>query len=227
MNQLILPYQKNTKQTFSNFIKSNILEDQIVNSIKQIFLSTNNQLYLWSNTSCCKSHLLYSACNYFRNENKKCVYIPLKKLSSFGPDVLLGFEQYDLICIDDVDYIFGKSKWELALFNLINKILDNSHKIIYTSSKSLLEKKISLQDLHSRLSWGLVFKLSSYNDEIKIEILKKIILENEYNISYDVCSHLLKKETRDLSSLVELIHKIGLHSLSINKKVSIRQLSEI
>lgn len=227
MNQLILPYQKNTKQTFSNFIRSNKLEDQIINNIKEIFFSSNNQLYLWSNTSCGKSHILYSACNYFGNESKKCVYLPLKELGSYGPDILLGFEQYDLICIDDIDYVFGKSNWELAIFNLINKILDNSHKIIYTSSKSLLEKNISLQDLHSRLSWGLVFKLSSYNDDTKIKILKKIIQENEYNISDDVCSHLLKKETRDLSSLVKHLHKIGLYSLSINKRVSVRQLSEI
>ena len=90
-----------------------------------------------------------------------------------------------------------------------------------------MEKNISLQDLHSRLSWGLVFKLSSYNDDTKIKILKKIIQENEYNISDDVCSHLLKKETRDLSSLVKYLHKIGLYSLSINKRVSVRQLSEI
>ena len=69
MNQLILPYQKNTKQTFSNFIRSNKLEDQIINNIKEIFFSSNNQLYLWSNTSCGKSHILYSACNYFGNES--------------------------------------------------------------------------------------------------------------------------------------------------------------
>ncbi len=227
MNQLILPYQKNTKQTFSNFIRSNKLEDQIINDIKQLFFNSNSQLYLWSYASCGKSHILYSACNYFSNENKKCVYLPFKELYSYGPDILHGFEQYDLVCIDDIDYVFGKCKWELGLFNLINKILDNSNKVIYTSSKSLREKKISLQDLHSRLSWGLVFKLSSYSDDTKIKILKKIILENEYNISEDVCGHLLKKETRDLTSLVTLIHKIGLYSLSINKKVSVRQLSEI
>ena len=68
---------------------------------------------------------------------------------------------------------------EKSFFFLLNKVLDNSNKIIYTSSSNLKNTNIKLKDLHSRLSWGLLFKINSENDSIKKKVLKKIIFEKE------------------------------------------------
>ena len=132
-----------------------------------------------------------------------------------------------MICIDDIDIIFGIEEWEHSFFILVNKILESSKKIIYTSSSSLLSRNIDLKDLHSRLSWGLVFKINNADDIIKEKILQKIILEKEYNISFNVCKYLLQREERNLSSLVNIIHKAGLYSFSTQKKVSTRDINDI
>ena len=132
-----------------------------------------------------------------------------------------------MICIDDIDIIFGIEEWEHSFFILVNKILESSKKIIYTSSSSLLSRNIDLKDLHSRLSWGLVFKINNADDIIKEKILQKIILEKEYNISFNVCKYLLQREERNLSSLIHIIHKAGLYSFSTQKKVSTRDINDI
>ena len=55
------------------------------------------------------------------------VKIPSKEIK--GPkvgvvdDILNSFVDYDLICIDDIDEIFGINNWEYSFFVLINKIL--------------------------------------------------------------------------------------------------------
>ena len=223
MNQLILPYQKNIKHTFENYYSDS--NKIIVETIKNIFSDDSNQIYLWGSSKLGKSHILYASCNYFSDIKKKCVYLPLRDYKLFNADVLNGFENYDLICIDDIDIIYGKPDWEYSFFNLHNKILENSKKIIYTSSQSLTTEIISLKDLHSRLSMGLVFMINQSNDIIKENILKKIIIENEYNVSFDVCSYLLKYNQRKLSDLLEMLHKIGSYSLSTNKKVYVKTLS--
>ena len=151
----------------------------------------------------------------------------MKDYKLFDPDIINNFGDYDLICIDDIDYIFGIKEWEYSFFKMINKALENSKKLIYTSSSSLALNKINLKDLHSRLSWGLVYRINNSDDCIKEKILNKIIHEKEYNISLDVCSYLLNRKDRDLVSLIEIIHKIGYYSLSTNKKVSIKSLSDI
>ena len=227
MNQLILPYQQNIKQTFENYYLNNDLNIQIVGDIKNIFSNNNNQIYVWGERFSGKSHLLYSANNHFASIGKKCIYLPMKDYKLFDPNIINNFCEYDLICIDDIDYIFGIKDWEYSFFKMINKALENSKKVIYTSSSSLALNKIHLKDLHSRLSWGLVCRINNPDDHIKEKILNKIINEKEYNISLDVCRYLLSRKDRDLVSLINIIHKAGYHSLSTNKKVSIKSLSSI
>ena len=219
MNQLILPYQKNIKKKFDSFFCDNEKNDQIVENIKNIFDSQNNQIYIWGDKSFGKSHLLYAACNYFGEKNKKCVYLPLSENKKFEPDILDGFDNYDLVCIDNIDLIFQKEDWEYSFFVLINKTLDKSKKIIFTSSSSLALNNINLKDFHSRLSSSLIFMINSPNDTTKENILKRVILEKEYNINVDICEYLLKRKDRDIDSLLKIIDKIGNYSLSTNKKI--------
>ena len=225
MNQLILPYQKNIKKKFDSFFCDNEKNDQIVENIKNIFDSQNNQIYIWGDKSFGKSHLLYAACNYFGEKNKKCVYLPLSENKKFEPDILDGFDNYDLVCIDNIDLIFQKEDWEYSFFVLINKTLDKSKKIIFTSSSSLALNNINLKDFHSRLSSSLIFMINSPNDTTKENILKRVILEKEYNINVDICEYLLKRKDRDIDSLLKIIDKIGNYSLSTNKKIGKNNLS--
>ena len=81
--------------------------------------------------------------------------------------------------------------------------------------------------MQSRLSWGLVFKINNADDFIKEKILKKIIIEKEYNISLKICSYLLKREERSMLPLIDIIHKVGHHSFATNKKVNIKDLRAI
>ena len=225
MNQLILPYQKNIKKKFDSFFCDNEKNDQIVENIKNIFDNQNNQIYIWGDKSFGKSHLLYAACNYFGEKNKKCVYLPLSENKKFEPDILDGFDNYDLVCIDNIDLIFQKEDWEYSFFVLINKTLDKSKKIIFTSSSSLALNNINLKDFHSRLSSSLIFMINSPNDTTKENILKRVILEKEYNINIDICEYLLKRKDRDIDSLLKIIDKIGNYSLSTNKKIGKNNLS--
>ena len=182
MSQLIIPYQKNTKQTFDSYYSSDPSNENIVECIKSIFTSKNSQIFIWGENCSGKSHILYSTCNYFSKDDKKCVYLPLKDYKSFNEDIISSFDEYDLICIDDIDYIFGLKEWEYSFFTLVNKVISKSKKIIYSSSVSPSSKNIKLLDLQSRLSWGLVFKITNADDFIKEKILKTMIIEKEYNI---------------------------------------------
>ena len=61
--------------------------------------------------------------------------------------------------------------------------------------------------------------INSPNDTTKENILKRVILEKEYNINIDICEYLLKRKDRDIDSLLKIIDKIGNYSLSTNKKI--------
>ena len=67
--------------------------------------------------------------------------------------------------------------------------------------------------------------INSPNDTTKENILKRVILEKEYNINVDICEYLLKRKDRDIDSLLKIIDKIGNYSLSTNKKIGKNNLS--
>ena len=225
MNQLILPYQKNIKKNFENFFFEGDNNKLIIDNIKKIFLGEHNQIFITGEKCYGKSHILHSACNFF-NE-KKCIYIPLKEKNSFHPDILEGFENYNLICIDDINNIFGEKDWEFKIFVLINKALEKSKKIIFTSSVKPDKNIVKLQDLQSRLSWALILDIAEPNEKAKINIMKKTILEHEYNIVSESCDYLMKNRNRSIKSLLNDIHKVGFYSLSTNKKVTLKNLRAI
>ena len=52
-------------------------------------------------------------------------YVPLDKRAYFVPEVLDGMEQLALVCIDNIECIAGDEEWEMAIFNLYNRIHGN------------------------------------------------------------------------------------------------------
>ena len=87
------------------------------------------------------------------------------------------------MCIDDIDCIYGDKEWEYSLFILLNRILDSSKKIIFTSTTSLVLDKIKLMDLKSRISWGLIFMINKPSDSTKEKILKKVLVNLIYKVN--------------------------------------------
>ena len=86
---------------------------------------------------------------------------------------------------------------------------------------------VKLQDLQSRLSWALILDIAEPNEKAKINIMKKTILEHEYNIVPESCDYLMKNRNRSIKSLLNDIHKVGFYSLSTNKKVTLKNLRAI
>ncbi len=82
-------------------------------------------------------------------------YVPLDKRAYFVPDVLEGMEHLSLVCIDNVQCIAGDEEWELALFNLYNRVLETwSHLSINHRIDLPVKLILQLPDLASRLDWG-------------------------------------------------------------------------
>ena len=46
----------------------------------------------------------------------------MKKIKLYNTSIIDGLDTISLICIDDIHEICGNNDWELAIFNLINKV---------------------------------------------------------------------------------------------------------
>ncbi|MEI8647477.1 hypothetical protein P4S73_05120 [Paraglaciecola sp. Hal342] len=71
-----------------------------------------------------------------------------------------------MICLDDVDALQDSQTWQIAVFDLLNRVkeLGISH-VVACANGGPMSLNLQLADLASRLAWGVSFTLASLSDE--------------------------------------------------------------
>lgn len=187
---------------------------------------TENLIYLWGNTGVGRSHLLQAACLRFEQLGEPALYLPLDEVAMLGPELLDNLEQYELVCLDDLDAITGKADWEEALFHLFNRLRDAGRRLLLAASASPRELGIQLPDLQSRLSLSLVFQLQELSDEDKLRALQLRASRRGLHLTDEVGRFILTRGARSMSALFELLEQLDQASLQAQRKLTIPFLKE-
>ena len=182
---------------------------------------TVHSIYLWGQSATGKSHLLQAVCNLASQNDLNVAYIPLSQHAEFSPEMLEGLEHLAMVCVDDVDCIAGQEAWEQALFHLYNRLREQQKSILMTGSTGPRDLAFQLQDLKSRVSWDLTYHLQSLSDQDKITLLQKRADTRNFEIPEEVAAYLVKNVKRDLPSLLELLDKLDLATLTEQRKLTI------
>ena len=154
--QLSLPIHQIDDETLENFYSDN--NALLLNSLRQNMTDLQQQFfYLWGRQSVGKTHLLRALCNEYIQQQQSAIYVPLSKSQYFSTAVFENLEQQELVCLDDLQTIIGNSEWEIALFDLFNRIKANGKTLLVVSAdQSPTALPVKLPDLASRLKWEKV-----------------------------------------------------------------------
>lgn len=184
--------------------------------------------YLWSRRGGGKSHLLHAACAELSARGKAVGYVPLDKRTWFVPEVLDGMEHLALICIDNIECIAGDERWEMAVFDLFNRIRENEKTCLLISGiRPPRQLKLKLADLASRLDWGQIYKLQPLSDEDKLQALKLRARLRGFELPEDVGRFLLKRLNRDMRTLFDTLNQLDSASIRAQRKLTIPFVKEI
>jgi DnaA family protein len=168
-----------------------------------------------------KSHLLQAACHAASEQGQPVVYLPLAQRAGFNVAMLEGLEHMGLLCLDDLDAIAGDAEWEEAMFHLYNRVRDAEAHLIVAANNHPAALAMQLPDLQSRLVWGLVFKLQSLDDEQLTAALQLRARGRGLELPGEVVAYLLKRCTRDMNTLFDLLEKLDRESLVAQRKLTI------
>lgn len=187
---------------------------------------TESLIYLWGGEGVGRSHLLQAACLRFEQRGEQAVYLPLAEVVEYGPALLDNLEQCELVCLDDLDVVAGRSDWEEALFHLFNRLRDSGRRLLLAASGSPRELKVQLADLQSRLTLALVFQLQSLSDEDKLRALQLRASRRGLHLSDEVGRFILTRGERSMSALFDLLERLDQASLQAQRKLTIPFLKE-
>lgn len=187
---------------------------------------TESLIYLWGGEGVGRSHLLQAACLRFEQRGEQAVYLPLAEVVEYDPALLDNLERCELVCLDDLDAVVGRSDWEEALFHLFNRLRDSGRRLLLAASSSPRELPVQLADLQSRLTLALVFQLQSLSDEDKLRALQLRASRRGLHLSDEVGRFILTRGERSMSALFDLLERLDQASLQAQRKLTIPFLKE-
>jgi len=220
MDQLILKLQPDTSSVFENYYTGK--NEPLINEISSVEkISSLQQVFIWGGKNLGKSHLLQATCSRFSSENRNSVYLPMREIKLHSTSVIDGLESISLICIDDISEICGNSKWELAVFNLINSVRATKNCILISSDQAPDHLKITLADLKSRFSWGPVYKLQELNDEQQVDAITLRASFLGFDLPKESAKFLQNHLKRDMQHLYKAVLSLEKETLVQQRKITI------
>ena len=226
-SQLSLPLSLPDDETFNSFYAG---ENASLLSAIQAAINQphGSYLYFWSRDGGGKSHLLHAACAEVSSKDRAVGYVPLDKRAWFVPDVLEGMEHLSLVCIDNVQCIAGDEEWEMALFNLYNRILETGKTcLLITGDRPPRQIPLQLPDLASRLDWGQIYKLHPLSDDEKIQALQLRAKQRGFELPEDVGRFILKRLDRQMRTLFDMLDRLDHASIVAQRKLTIPFVKDI
>lgn len=219
--QLTLDVGLPDRDTFSNFFTGN--NSSLIRALRQIAEGGGEeQIALWGGAGSGKSHLLHAVCRHAVDHGLQVQYLPLSVLAEQPPpEALITLASNEVLCIDELDTVFGDAAWETALFNLINACRDQNCRLVLALCDNPNYANVSLPDLASRLLWGPVFQLRQLGDEEKLVALVERAERRGFELPIEVAEYLLRHTARDLGSLMQCLEKIDEASLVKKRKVTV------
>lgn len=186
----------------------------------------SNVIYCWGTAGCGLTHLLQACCHAAAEIPLSAVYLPLRDLS-WTPEILLGLESIDVICIDDLEALPRNQQAEEALFDCYNRLREQGRLLILASHIPLAHIGFQLPDLQSRLQWSLIFHIKSLNDEEKMQALLWQAQYRGFTLSVDVAHYLMNHTARNMTALCHNLDKLDMAAIREQRKITIPFVKKI
>lgn len=185
-------------------------------------------LYLVGEAGVGKTHLLQAACAAATGAGLRAALLPLATArDALAPEVLDGWEAFDLVCVDDVGAIAGNVAWERALFATYNALRARGGRWLAAGADVPSALGLALPDLASRLAAGPVFRLMPLDDDGRETALVLRARHRGFDLPSEVARYLLKRAPRDMASLYEVLDELDRASLAQQRRVTIPLLKTI
>jgi DnaA-homolog protein len=195
---------------------------QALMQIKQIARGEGEPfVYLWGREGVGRTHLLQGACHWANRYQQTSFYLSFSAINDFDPSILEGLERLDLICLDDLESIVGSKVWEEAVFHLFNRLRSQNRRLLIAANHPPKGLAITLADLASRLSWGVVYLLQPLSDNDLLLALQLRAKERGLLLSDEVGAFLIRRCTRSMPELYGLLETLDKASLVAQRRLTI------
>ncbi len=159
-----------------------------------------NPFFIYGGTGLGKTHLIQAVGNKIKEKypNKKVHYMTLEKFATDFINSLQNnkansfkekYRKYDLLIIDDIQFIGKMEKIQEELFHTFNTFHENNKQIIFSSDKHPNYIPELADRLKSRFAAGMIVDISPPEYEFRLAILKVKLEELHIELDREILEY--------------------------------------
>ncbi|MEK7588789.1 MAG: chromosomal replication initiator protein DnaA [Patescibacteria group bacterium] len=197
-----------------------------------------NPFFVYGNTGLGKTHLLQAVGNGIKEKysSKKVHYITLERFATDFINSLQGnransfkekYRKYDLLIIDDIQFIGKMEKIQEELFHTFNTFYENNKQIIFSSDKHPNYIPELADRLKSRFAAGMIVDVSEPEYESRMAILKVKIKEHGIDLNDEIVEYIASSIRGNIRELEGSLNTIVCQYKLKNKPLSLLDVKNI
>jgi chromosomal replication initiator protein len=211
----------NPRYTFENFVVGPF--NELAHAASRTVIKNPglmyNPLFVYGSTGRGKTHLIQSIGNHFRVHapDRKVYYVTSEKFSmDYVSSLQAGkvqsfkekYRQYDLLIMDDVQFLAGREKIKEEFFHLFNHLYDGNKQLVFTSDQhpNVIQ---NLEDrLRSRFNAGMIISVTPPDHESRLAIVRTKAASHNVVFPDDVLEYLattIEGNVRELEGALNLL----------------------
>ncbi|MDO8624317.1 MAG: chromosomal replication initiator protein DnaA [bacterium] len=184
---------------------------------------TYNPLFVYGETGRGKTHLIQAIGNQFKKmyPARKAFYLTSEKfvidyIDSVGAGTANRFKekyrQYDLLIMDDVQFLSKKEKSHEELFHLFNALHDNNKQIVFSSDRPPVAIPDIADRLRGRLASGMTVDIGEPDMESRMAIVRRKTGTHGITLSDEVVEYVALTASGSIRELEGMVNSIVCHT---------------
>ena len=197
-----------------------------------------NPFFIYGGTGLGKTHLIQAVGNAVKNKfpGKKVHYMTLEKFATDFINSLQNnkansfkekYRKYDLLIIDDIQFIGKMEKIQEELFHTFNTFHENNKQIIFSSDKHPNYIPDLADRLKSRFAAGMIVDISEPEYESRLAILKVKLRELNIDLGEDLIEYVAGSVQGNIRELEGSLNLIVCQYRLKNKAVTLAEVKNL
>ncbi|HEY4479836.1 MAG TPA: chromosomal replication initiator protein DnaA [Candidatus Paceibacterota bacterium] len=230
----------NPRYTFENFVVGpfNELAHAAAQAVIKKMGVVYNPLFIYGNTGHGKTHLIQAIGNTIKNANpaRKIYYVTSEKFTSDLVSALQNgkisqvkekYRKYDVLIMDDIQFLSNKEKTQEELFHLFNTLYDNNKQIIFSSDKHPNYIPNLEERLKSRFAAGMIVDISAPDHESRIAILRAKAKQSSFILNEEIVDFLAQVVEGNIRELEGTLNSIICQSQLKGKDLNLIEVKNL
>ncbi len=227
--------------TFSNFVEgeSNRLARTAGVSIannpgKNIF----NPLFVYGKSGVGKTHLLHAIGNASVEQNPRARVLYVSShvfqvqysqayLQNKINDFIHFYQSVDVLLIDDVHELSGKTGTQNVFFHIFNHLHQMGKQIVFTCDRAPKDL-VGMEDrLLTRFKWGLTAEMRQPDYQLRIDILRQKMQQNGIELPDEVVEYIARHAKDNVRDLEGILTSLFAHSIIEGRNTDLKLCREV